>query len=187
MSSAPPSHWSEPFESDIVGRVGGAGTGGYWGAGDVAGVSLINGLSENVIDDGLDPPEEGGRESRVPSGEPSGVKTAGRSVVVDGRANRPCWLRSRGAARWDSLVMSYGCTVGGGVIRMVGTGGILGSLLVTVLGSGLGTRFSVLGSGLWKTEKTKLKRDRLKPPLSPRVAATDGQDGDQDNGKEEKR
>ena len=142
----------------------------------MAGVSLINGLSENVIDDGLDPPEEGGRESRVPSGEPSGVKTAGRSVVVGGRANRPCWLRSRGAARWDSLVMSYGCTVGGGVIRMVGTGGILGSLLVTVL-----------GSGLWKTEKTKLKRDRLKPPLSPRVAATNRQDGDQDNGKEEKR
>jgi hypothetical protein len=38
--------------------------------------------------------------------------------------------------------------LGGGVIRIVGTGGIVGSLLVTVLGSRLGTRFSVLGSGL---------------------------------------
>ena len=159
MSSAPPSHWREPFESDIVGRVGGAGAGGYWGAGDVAGVLLMNGLSENAIDDGLDPPEEGGRESRVPSGEPSGVKTAGRSIAADVRVNRPCVLRSHGPAHWDSLVISYGCTVGGGVIRMVGTGGIVGSLLVTVLGSDLGTRFAVLGSGLWKTEKTKFKRD----------------------------
>jgi hypothetical protein len=78
--------------------VGGVGAGGYWGAGDVAGVSLMNGLSENAIDDGLDPPEEGGRESRVPSGEPSGVKMAGCSVAADVRVNRPCALRSRGTA-----------------------------------------------------------------------------------------
>jgi hypothetical protein len=44
---------------------------------------------------------------------------------------------------------------------MVGVGGIVSSLFVKALGSGLGTRFSVLGSGLWKTEKTKLKRDRV--------------------------
>ena len=93
-----PSHWSDPFESDIAGRVGSAGVGARWGAGDVAGVSLMNGLSENVSEDGLDPPEEGGKELRVPSGEPSGVKTAGRSVVADVRANRPCVLRSRGTA-----------------------------------------------------------------------------------------
>jgi len=38
--------------------------------------------------------------------------------------------------------------MGGGVIRMVGTGGIVDSpLFVTVLSSVLGTRFSVLGSG----------------------------------------
>ena len=44
--------------------------------GDVAGVLFVKGLSENVSDDGLDP-TEGGRELRVPSGEPSGVKAAG--------------------------------------------------------------------------------------------------------------
>jgi hypothetical protein len=136
----------------------------------VAGVSLINRLSENVIEDGLDPPEEGGRESRVPSGEPLGVKMAGHSILAANvRTNQPCVLRILGVARWDSHVMSYGCTVGGGVIRMVGTGGIfVDSLLVAVLSSALGTRFSVLGSGIWKTEKTKFKSDRLKPPQSPR-------------------
>ena len=89
MSSALPSHWREPFKSNIVGRVGGAGAGagGYWGAGDMAGVSLRNGLSKNVIDDGLDLPEEGGGELRVPSREPSGVKTAGRSVAADVHVN----------------------------------------------------------------------------------------------------
>ena len=129
----------------------GAGAGGYWGAGDVAGVSLRNGLSENVIDDGLDPPEEGGGELRVPSGEPSGVKTAGCSVAADVRVNRPCVLRSRGTVRWDSLVILYGCMVGGGVIQMVGTGGIVGSLFVMVLGS----RFSVLEDGRRKRQSLK--------------------------------
>ena len=51
--------------------------------------------------------------------------------------------------------------MGGGVIRIVGTGGIVGSLLMTVLSSHLGTRFTVLGSGLWNTEKTKLRRDTV--------------------------
>ena len=55
--------------------------------------------------------------------------------------------------------------MGGGVIWMVGTGGIVGnSPFVTVLSFALGTQFAVLGSGLWKTEKTRLRRDRLKPP-----------------------
>jgi hypothetical protein len=128
----------------------------------MAGVLLVKGLSENVSDDRLDP-EDGVKELRVPSGEPSGVKTAGRSVVADVHTNQPCWLRTFGVVRWDSRVTSYGCTMGGGVIRMVGTGGIV----FMVLSSGLGTRFAVLGSGLWKTEKTKSKRDRLKLPLSP--------------------
>ena len=89
-------------------------------------------------------------------------------MVADVHVNRPCVLQSRGGGRWDSHVTLYGCTMGGGVIWMVGTGGIVGnSPFVTVLSFALGTRFAVLGSGLWKTEKTKLKRDRLKPPLSP--------------------
>jgi hypothetical protein len=37
---------------------------------------LVKGLSENVSDDGLDP-EDGVKELRVLSREPSGVKTAG--------------------------------------------------------------------------------------------------------------
>jgi hypothetical protein len=82
----------------------------------VAGVLLANGLSENVSDDGLDPIDDGGNETRVPSGEPSGVKTAWRSVVADVRVNRPCELRSRGVVRWVSRVMLYVCTMGGGVM-----------------------------------------------------------------------
>ena len=54
---------------------GGAGA-GCIGAGDVAGVSSRKGLSENVIDNGLDPVDEGGNELRIPDGEPSGVNTA---------------------------------------------------------------------------------------------------------------
>ena len=58
--------------------------------------------------------------------------------------------------------------MGSGVIRIVGTGGIVDNFtFVTVLGSVLGTRFVDLGSGLWNMEKTKSKRDRLKPPQSP--------------------
>jgi hypothetical protein len=42
--------------------------------------------------------------------------------------------------------------MGGGDIQMVGTGGIVaGSLFVTVLGS----RFAVLGSGIWKRQKLR--------------------------------
>ena len=51
----------------------------------------------------------------------------------------------------------YRCMVGGGVIWMVGTGGIVGSLLVTVLGSDLGTRFVVLGSWFLALEDGKDK------------------------------
>jgi len=49
---------------------------GSSGTGDVAGVSSGRGLSEKVRDDGLDPTDEGGKELRVPGGEPSGVKIA---------------------------------------------------------------------------------------------------------------
>ena len=38
---------------------------------------------------------------------------------------------------------------------------MVGSLSVMVLGSRLCTRCLLLGSGLWKTEKTKLKKDRV--------------------------
>ena len=64
----------------------------------MAGVLLMNGLSENVSEDGLDPPEEGGKELRVLSGEPSGVKTAGCSLVADVCENQPCVLRNHGMA-----------------------------------------------------------------------------------------
>jgi hypothetical protein len=55
--------------------------------------------------------------------------------------------------------------VGGGVIRIVGTGGIVDSWLVTVLSSERGTRFSVLGSWFWKTEKMECRRDRVDTTL----------------------
>jgi hypothetical protein len=114
----------------------------------VAGVLLANGLSENVSDDGLDPIDNGGSETRVPSGEPSGVKTFGWSVVADVRVNRPCELRSLGTVHWVSRVMLCGCTLGGGVMRIVGAVVVEGSRFVSVLSSRLGTRFAVLGSWL---------------------------------------
>jgi len=80
-------------------------------------------------------------------------------MVADVRVNLPCELRSQGAACWVSHVMLDGCTVGGGVILMVGT---VGSRFTMVLGFELGTRFAVLGSGFWKTARTKLRRvDRV--------------------------
>lgn len=77
-----PSHCRDPLCSVIVCRLGTGNVGGSSGAGDVAGVSSGRGLSENVTDDGLDPIDEGGKELRVPGGEPSGVNTAWRSVVA---------------------------------------------------------------------------------------------------------
>jgi hypothetical protein len=56
--------------------------------------------------------------------------------------------------------------MGGSDMRMVGTGGIVDSaLFVTVLGSVLGTRFAVLGSGLWNTERTRFRKDRVEAAL----------------------
>jgi hypothetical protein len=66
------------------------GAGSCCGAGDVGGVLLGNGLSENVSDEGLDAGVDDGREWRVLLGEPSGVKKAGRSVAVIVHMNRPC-------------------------------------------------------------------------------------------------
>ena len=114
----------------------------------MAGVLLVNGLSENVRDDGLDPIDNGGSETRVPSGEPSGVKMFGWSVVADVRVNQPCELRSLGAVCWVSRVTLCGCTLGGGVMRIVSTVVVEGSQFVSVLSSRLGTRFAVLGSWL---------------------------------------
>ena len=82
-----------------TGCTGGGSVGTCCGAGDVAGVSSMNGLSEKVSEDTLDPLEDGGNESRVLSGEPSGVKTAGCNVTVDARANLPCRLQIHGVAR----------------------------------------------------------------------------------------
>jgi hypothetical protein len=66
----------------------------------VAGVLLRDGLSENEMDDGLEGGEEDGRELRVPVGEPSGVNTAGRSVLaVIQCVKRPREFRSWGNVR----------------------------------------------------------------------------------------
>jgi hypothetical protein len=54
----------------------------------VAGVPCAEGLRENVDDKGLDGAEEEGSELRVPVGDPSGVKMAGRSVVAALRDRR---------------------------------------------------------------------------------------------------
>ena len=55
---------------------------GCVGAGDVAGVLSEKGVSEKVIDDGLDSVDEGGNELRVPDGEPLGVNITCRSIVL---------------------------------------------------------------------------------------------------------
>ena len=78
----------------------GCNKGGGCGAGDVAGVSLRDGHSENERDDGLEGGEEDGKELRVPVGEPSGVNTAGRSVfVVVWCVKRPRELHNWGNVR----------------------------------------------------------------------------------------
>jgi len=73
----------------------GGNKGGGCGAGDVAGVPLGDGLSDQVRDDGLEGGEEDGSKLRVSVGEPSGVKTAGLSVVALVLwVNRPCLFRN---------------------------------------------------------------------------------------------
>ena len=69
-------------------------------------------------------------------------------------------------------MMSYRCTMGSGVIRMVGTGGIVtDSLFITVL-----------SSWFWKMEKTKVRRDRLNLPQSPhRTGESDKKQSRDDN------
>ena len=54
-------------------------------------------------------------------------------MVADACVNLPCELQSQGAARWVSCMTLYGCTMGGGVIWMVGT---VDSWFMLVLGSG---------------------------------------------------
>ena len=60
----------------------GGNEGGGCGAGDVVGVPLGDGLSDQVRDNRLEGGEEDGSKLRVPVGKPSGVKTAGLSVVA---------------------------------------------------------------------------------------------------------
>jgi hypothetical protein len=133
----------------------------------VAGVSLRDGFSENEIDDGLEGGEEDGRELKVPVGEPSGVNTAGRSVLAVVRCmKRPCEFHSWGSMRWNARAASYRCVGGGGVTRTVGTSGILGTEFWV-----LGTGFAGTGSGIgfWQTEKTRARNDRFESHhLSPR-------------------
>ena len=67
----------------------------------MAGVSLGDGISENIREDGLEGIEDES-VSTVPVGEPSGVKTAGWSVVEFVRrwVNWPLSLRNCGRVRW---------------------------------------------------------------------------------------
>ena len=58
----------------------GSGTGNS-GAGDVAGMSVADGRSKNVRDDGIVTVNDG-NEMRVPAGDPSDVKMAGWSVMA---------------------------------------------------------------------------------------------------------
>jgi hypothetical protein len=89
------------------------------------------------------------------------VGKMGCGAAAGVHVNQPNELQTLGAAQWDLCMTSYGCTVGRGVTQIVGTGGIVDSQFVVVLSSKWGTLFTVLGSGLWKMEKTKFKRDRV--------------------------
>lgn len=118
-----------------------------------------------MIEDGLEPMEDGGSELRVPVGEPSGVKIAGWSVVAAARrVNWPFLFRNCGSVRCSSRAASSGERLNGGVIRTDGTGGRLGNGS-WVLGAGL----SGSGSGFRRTEKTRFRIDRFRISLpSPR-------------------
>ena len=77
--SPSPVHHIEPFNS-VIGTGWLCGSGWGLGAGNMAGISVGYGRSENVMDDGVDTDDgfdEAGSELRVPAGDPSGVKTAG--------------------------------------------------------------------------------------------------------------
>jgi hypothetical protein len=83
------------------------------------------------MEDGLEVTEEGGRELRVPVGEPSGVNTADRSVVAVLQGFRFLVdLHSSGSVGRDFRLESY--CVSGGITRIEGAAG-----WVLVLGSGL--------------------------------------------------
>jgi hypothetical protein len=116
-------------------RLGVGSNAGGSGAGDVAGVSVGDGRSENVIDDGVDAVDEG-NEPRVPTGDPSGVKLAGRSVVAAVR--RVNWPRVFRSGCGFVMRDTFGClTRGGGVSRTVG------------IANELGAGCRALGSGFW--------------------------------------
>jgi hypothetical protein len=90
-----------------------AGIGGNGGAdsgtGEVPGVFSRDGFLVNVIDEGLEGTDDDGSESRVPPGEPSGVKLAGRSVVEVRLRNCPVEFRKRGrCSRLKAKAASYG-------------------------------------------------------------------------------
>jgi len=79
------------------------------GAGEVLGVFSTDGFLVNVIDEGLEGTDDEGSESRVPAGEPSGVKVAGRSVVEVRLRNCPVEFRKRGSwLRRKARAASYG-------------------------------------------------------------------------------
>ena len=130
----------------------------------MAGVPFEDGFSEKVMEDGLEGTDDDGRELEVPVGEPSGVNTAGRSVVAFVRwVNWPLMFRSRGSVFWNACVASYGCMRAGGMTCNVGTD----RAAYWVLGSGFWVLVAGSGSGscCWRMEKTRLKKDRVRTAL----------------------
>jgi len=68
-----------------------------------------------VRDDGLELGDDGGRELRVPVGEPSGVKIAGWSVVAaECRVNWPFLFRSCGSVHCNLRAAACEVMLNGG-------------------------------------------------------------------------
>ena len=120
-----PSHWRDPLCSDMGCRLGVGSGMGNSGTGDVAGVSVGDGRSENMMDDGIVTVDDG-NETRVPAGDPSDMRMAGLSVVAAVQCvNWPHVFC--GGCRFV-MQATFGClTQGGGVSRTVGITNELGA------------------------------------------------------------
>ena len=141
--SLSPSHCRESLLSAMQVWAGGGRVVGVSGAGDVVGVSDGSGLSEKVSEDGLEPPEDGGNELRVPVGEPSDDQVTGWSVVAMLLA-------------WQSVFLVHEC---GSLCRKPCVACLYGLEVGVVM---LIRGFSWdLGSGYWDAEKICVKRDSL--------------------------
>ena len=106
--------------------------------GDVAGVSLQDGHSENERDNWLKEGDEDGKELSIPVGEPLGVNMAGWSVFVVVWCVKWLYeLHNWGNMHWKVRAASYGYIGGGGLMWTAGSGGMLG------------VGYQALGTGYW--------------------------------------